>query len=318
MQKNTVTFVIPTYIKSAVYLKFLKHTLDGVILQSDANWNAIIIEDFSPIREVKELISTYVNLDARIHVKYLKERKTTGECRNIGIQWAKERKSPIILFNDADDVSSPNRVKWVREIFDNNNVSVVYSAIKVIDEHSRIVPEEKLAPPLQEIIQSLKQKPPIGKNCWYEIGLETGYVNVTSSVAVKTQLATKELFPHEFVAEDSHTWFRYAAQGDYYFDKREHCKYRVPSFVERQSSNSYTKDFNRSKVKVEIDGFYKALEISTKRERMKKESQRIIKVKFLMRLIESMRNDSRLDLVNEIILECASIISEMEDGITIK
>jgi len=315
MENNIATFVIPAYIKSKVYLNFLEETLQRLIRQTDGNWNAIIIEDCSPEREVEELIAKYKNLDSRINVIYLKERKTTGECRNLGIKWAERNGSNMILFNDADDLSHHNRVKWVRDFFENNSqASVIYSTVEIIDEHSKVVTEDKLAPAIREILDGLKNNPPVGANCWYKIGLQTGYINVTSSTSVRIELAVKELFPDEFVSEDSHTWYRYAARGEYYFTENCHCQYRIPSFVVRQSSNSYVNDFNRNKVKVDVDGFHCALEIALKNEVINKSSMELIELKFLMRLMESMGKDGRLDLVYDIAMQCKEKLENINDG----
>jgi hypothetical protein len=48
---------------------------------------------------------------------------------------------------------------------------------------------------------------------WIAIGTETGYVNHTSSTAVRTDVALAHPFPDERVSEDAHTWLRYSAGG---------------------------------------------------------------------------------------------------------
>lgn len=318
MKNDIATFVIPAYIRSKIYLDFLEQTIQGLINQTDSSWNAIIIEDCSPERGVEELINHYRKMDDRIHVIYLKKRESTGLCRNLGIKWAEKNGSSIILFNDADDISHCNRVKWVKNIFKNNsNISVIYSPIEIIDEHSNRVSENKLSAPIREILDGLKENPPMGANCWYQIGLKTGYINVTSSTSVRTELAVKELFPDEYVSEDSHTWFRYAARGEYYCADQYHCQYRIPSFVVRQSSNSYVKDFNSNKIRIEMDGFRRALEIALENGVINESSKELIEIKFLMRLMESMGKDGRLDLVFDVAMQCKEKLVKLEDGVCV-
>lgn len=316
MSSNNVTFVIPVYIKNKEYLKFFDQTIKGLLDQIDEKWSAIIIEDCSPTVEVKELLLNYINLDKRIDAVFLKKRVSTGECRNIGIKWAVDNGADIIIYNDADDISSPDRVKTVKKIFhDNPNVSIIYSRVKIIDEFSKEVKKEKIAPPIMEILEELKENQPTGKNCWYSIGIKTGYINVTSATAVRANLALQELFPDEYISEDSHTWFRYTARGEMYFCDKVLTYYRIPSYVIRQSSNSYVEDFNKNKIRVEWDGFSKALDIAEGKGELGKSKRNLIEAKFLLRLAESMVKDGRVDLVYDLTLRCKERLDLISDNI---
>lgn len=303
MSNDIATFVIPVYVKSDIYLNFLEEAIQGIINQTDKKWNAVFIEDCSPVKEVRKILNKY-SQDKRIHSIFLKMRKTTGACRNIGIEWAKNNNSPYILFNDADDVPDRNRVKWIKEIFKSNlNVDVIYSDVNIIDEYSNQVDFNELSPAIKEIVMALKDNPPRGRNCWLDIGLRTGYVNITSTTSVRTELAAAELFPDEYVSEDSHTWFRYAARGEYYFDNNIHAKYRIPTFVKRQSSEGYVDDFNVNKLRVEREGYSKAIEIALQNGSIDKDVCSMIEVKFVMRLIESMKKVNRYDLACDLAAE---------------
>lgn len=301
--KKNVTFVVPAYIESEIYLKFLEETIEGLLKQTDERWNAVIIDDHSPVQGMRLLKDKYP--DQRIHWIHLNERRTTGACRNIGIEWAKQNNTDYILFNDADDISDCNRVKLVKEIFEKNpTIDVIYSSVRVIDENCNEWKGELLPAAIKEIIDVLESKPPVGKNCWYDIGLITGYVNITSSTSVRLELAAEELFPDEMISEDSHTWYRYAARGEFYYSDYIHVSYRIPSFVRRQSSESYTKDFNLDKIRVDKDGFSKAMKIVENKGSIKPEQEKILYFKFLMRLIESMKKNNRLDLCYDLAMEC--------------
>lgn len=303
MKQKSVMFVVPAYIESEIYLKFLEETIEGLLKQTDGEWNAVIIDDNSPVQGIRLLKDKYS--DKRIHWIYLDERRTTGVCRNLGIEWAKQNNIDYVLFNDADDISDCNRVKCVKEIFEKNpSVDVIYSSVRVIDENGNMLKGDLIPAAIKEIIDALAATPPVGKNCWYDIGLTTGYVNITSSTSVRLELAAEELFPDEMISEDSHTWYRYAAKGEFFYSDYIHASYRIPSFVCRQSSEAYTEDFNFDKIRVDKDGFSKAIKIVENKGIIKTEQKRIIYFKFLMRLIKSMKKNNRLDLCYDLAMEC--------------
>ena len=311
MSDNIATFVIPAYIESSIYLNFLDECIQGLINQTDSNWNAIIIDDCSPQKEIRDLLKKYSS-DSRINSISLSERRSTGYCRNIGIEWAQKHHSEYILYNDADDISDCNRVKWVKKIFEENpNVDVIYSPVRIIDEMSNPVDHSNLSPGIVEVVNAFENDPPKGKDCWKDIGLRTGYVNVTSATSVRTNLAVKEKFPDEYVSEDSHTWYRYAANGEFYFSEKIHSMYRLPTFVKRQSSEKYVQDFNLNKIRVDLDGYSKAIDIAIKKENISEADRLMLEIRFIMRLIESMGKVNRLDLVYELAKECNKRIKKV-------
>lgn len=311
LSDNVATFVIPAYIESSIYLKFLDECIQGLINQTDDNWNAIIINDCSPVKEVGELLNKYSD-ESRISSITLTERRSTGYCRNVGIEWAQKHNSKYILYNDADDISDCNRVKWVKKIFEENpNIDVVYSPVTIIDETSNPVEHSKLSPAILEILNALADNPPRGKDCWKDIGLRTGYINVTSATSVRTELAVKEKFPDEYISEDSHTWYRYAANGEFYFSEKIHSLYRLPTFVKRQSSEKYVQDFNLNKIRVDLDGYSKAIDIAIENGSINGSDRLMLEIRFLMRLIESMGKVNRLDLVYDLAKECNNRIKKM-------
>ena len=61
----------------------------------------------------------------------------------------------MILFNDSDDVSLPERLKVAKKIFgENQETDVVYSTFDVIDENNQLTPIEKISTPILEILES--------------------------------------------------------------------------------------------------------------------------------------------------------------------
>ena len=79
-----------------------------------------------------------------------------GACRNLAVGQAFRSESPVVLFNDADDVSHPDRVRVVRDVLRAEpEVDFVYSTIEVVDERLRPVDRSTLPPP----------SPPMRKSC---------------------------------------------------------------------------------------------------------------------------------------------------------
>ena len=216
-RNGTATFVMPHYRPDNTQTKrYLDETLESIFNQTDPNWQLIIIDDLSPCREAKDYLKELQakHSDKKINIIFKETNNGPGYCRNMGIKWAFEHNSPIVLFNDADDISDPKRLEVARRIFvADPEASVVYSTFKIIDENSRIVPMEKLTQSIVEILEGHIHNPPQGINAWIEIGTDKGYTNLTSATVVKTELAYKYPFPPEKVSEDSHAWMRYSAGG---------------------------------------------------------------------------------------------------------
>ncbi|NJI15982.1 glycosyltransferase [Staphylococcus agnetis] len=311
--KNICTFIIPIYIYENRQLNYLRNTIEGIINQSDENWIAIFINDCSPIQEVDDFINNYRKCDKRINLLSLKKRISTGECRNIGIRWAANQGSEFILYNDADDISHPKRVEITKKLFkEHTNIGVVYSGISVIDENNEIIEYKNISNPIKEIINSLEKYPPQGNNSFLHMGIVSGYTNVTSATSVRTEIALRELFPDEYISEDMHTWYRYGAITEFYYYKNLKTKYRVPSYTVRQNSEIYTTDFSRDKVRVDIDGFYKALEKYKHTESICSDELHLLKSKFLLKLSESLGLEKRYDLAFKVAMQAKKEINNID------
>ena len=207
------TFVMPHWRdENVVSKRYLDETLKNIFDQTDPNWQLVIIDDLSPCKEaVDYLDEVKANYPDKIHIIRKKTNNGPGFCRNMGIKWAYEHKSPMILFNDADDISDVRRLEVARKIFVKDpEASVVYTTFKVIDEDSKLVPMENLTQSIIEILEGHQHNPPQGPNAWIEIGTEKGYTNLTSATVVDTELAYKYPFPPEKVSEDSNAWMRYS------------------------------------------------------------------------------------------------------------
>ncbi|MBD0361132.1 MAG: glycosyltransferase family 2 protein, partial [Nitrososphaeraceae archaeon] len=219
----------------------IAETIEGLFLQTDEDWSAIIVVDIPPDEETHDyLIQLKHKHYPKIDIIFLDRNVGPGVSRNLGILKALERGHTIILFNDSDDISHPKRLEVVKKTFlENPQVDVVYSTFTVIDENNRLTPIEKISSPILEILESHMQNPLEGNNIWIKMGTETGITNITSSTAVRIQFAYQCPFPNEKVSEDFHTWIRMSAFGaNFKYTSLIPTKYRIPSFMKYQASRT--------------------------------------------------------------------------------
>ena len=310
-------FIIPYYANEYEHQGrknlLIADTIDGLFLQTDEDWSAIIIVDLPPNKETNEYLNTLKQkYYPKIDVILLEQNVGQGVCRNLGVLKALERGHSIILFNDSDDISHPRRLEVVKKIFlENPQVDVVYSTFEVIDENNRLTPVEKISSPILEILESHVQSPLEGNNIWIKMGTETGITNITSSTAVRTQLAYRCPFPNEKASEDFHSWIRMSALGAYFkYTPLIPTKYRIPAFMNYQASRTRIglSNFNQIKARVDSDGFSRATEIALARNMIKPEEIPMIKAKFYKRLAKSMN----LEMEKELATNLLSIAAQLE------
>ena len=317
-KNGTATFVMPHWRnENDVTKRYLDETLESIFNQTDKNWQLVIIDDLSPSQEAKEYLRTIQknNPDKKIEIIFKETNDGPGYCRNIGVKWAYEHNSPIVLFNDADDISHPRRLEVARKIFvEDPEASVVYSTFKVIDENSQIVPMEKLTQSIVEILEGHMHNPPQGINAWIEIGTEKGYTNLTSATVVKTELAYKYPFPPEKVSEDSHAWMRYSAGGGIFVYCGEiPTLYRIPQNTAGSSSRSREggkHGFYVAKARVDTDGFSHALEIAVTNGKINPAEREDLMIKFYIKLAHTLARENEIDLANEQVKKAAALSRE--------
>ncbi|HEX5981577.1 MAG TPA: glycosyltransferase family 2 protein, partial [Nitrososphaeraceae archaeon] len=290
----------------------IAETIEGLFLQTDEDWSAIIVVDMPPNEETNDyLIQLKNKFYPKIDIIFLERNVGPGVSRNLGVLKALERGHNIILFNDSDDISHPKRLEVVKKTFlENPQVDVVYSTFEVIDENSRLTPIEKISSPILEILESHVQNPLEGNNIWIKMGTETGITNITSSTAVRIQFAYQCPFPNEKASEDFHSWIRMSAFGaNFKYTSLIPTKYRLPSFMKYQASRTRIgpSNFNQIKARVDSDGFSKASEIALARNIIKPEEIPMIKAKFYKRLAKSMRREMENELANELLNKAAQL-----------
>jgi len=297
------TFVMPHWRdENFVTKRYLDEALENIFNQTDSNWQLVIIDDLSPCREAIDYLDEVKAKDPdKIYVIKKHTNDGPGYCRNLGIKWAYKHNSPIVLFNDSDDISDKRRLEVARRIFvQAPETSVVYSTFKVIDENSKIVPTKNLTQSIIEILEGHQGNPPQGLNAWIEIGTEKGYTNLTSATVVETELAYKYPFPQERVSEDSNTWMRYSAGGGkFVYCGEMPTLYRIPQNTAGSSSRSREggkHGFYETKARVDTDGFTRALEIALANGKVKAEQRDELLIKFYLKLGETMYRESEYDL----------------------
>ena len=303
-------FIIPHWSQDSVISnQVLDETLQGLFSQTDNKWKAVIIDDNSPDIEAKEYLKKLENqYPGKINVIFNEINSGPGIARNVGIKWAYDNNYPVVLYNDADDISNKKRVERVRNIFLNDNeVSVVYSGIEVIDENSKIVKRENLTPSIIETLEALNDNPPQGYDTWIEIGISVGYINLTSATAVKTKVAYKYPFAGCLASEDQHAWFRYSADGGKYIYVNDiPSLYRIPNNTGSASRKRVT-NFYEIKAKADIEGFMEAINIALLNSRSNKFDINYLLYKFYVKLADTLYKEQEFTLATEQIIKACKI-----------
>ncbi len=291
-------FVIPHFSRTEQSWGFLNRTLASLLEQTDPDWDAVIVDDCSPSSETAYLLGEARAQDpARIHVIQKSTNEGPGSSRNVGVEWAADRDAPFVLFLDADDRAHPNRLRFVRDYFKRRpDVSFIYSTFEVINEHEQPVPVEDLTPSIREILNGHASDPVEGPDQWLRVALEKGYTTCTSTVAVRTYLAAAHPFPHTFVSEDSHTWFRMLAAGTTVgflngaLTRRRICSSSVKGSSTRQR---FGDDFYWIKLQVDLDGFTRALNIARARGTISDDDEVLIRRGFYLRQAKTMAGEQQ-------------------------
>lgn len=294
MMEGTAAFVMPHWREENTLSRIhLEQAVDSVKCQTDSNWHLVIVDDCSPCKEaVSYLEQIKEDLQDKVTILRLEQNSGSGMARNRGIEWAYQNDLPIILFLDADDVCHPKRLETVRSHFvQDSKVNVVYSTFVVIDENGDKTPVEKIAPAIREILDGHKENVVEGENAWIQIATEKNYTNLTSSTAVRTDVAYRTPFPNVRISEDAHTWLRYGAhKGIFVYDETIPSLYRIPSGSKSASaSRDRLENFCAGKVRVDTDGFLKAMEIALENGTIRPDETEELLIRFYIKLAESMK-----------------------------
>jgi len=299
-------FIMPNYCKHPRQIQYLKEAIDGIVEQTDSRWQLFIIDDDSPCKEqVINLLSMFPQeIFQKIIFIPMEQNRGQGFCRNIGSKKAAENNVDFILYNDADDISHPERLKKTRAIFESRpQMDLIYSTFRVINENSQMVSCKNIPRSTIAVLETHKD-PPQGVFAWKDIGTKTGYVNLTSATSVRTSLALNYPFPMEWYSEDSHTWFRmFAGSRENCFDNSFPSFYRILSDTKFGSaSRDLLKekgiDHCEEKRRVETEGFEQAIEIALEKKLISPGEKPDLLVKFKKQLAKDIQNEELIDNAN--------------------
>jgi glycosyltransferase involved in cell wall biosynthesis len=282
---------------------WLEEAVGALLAQTDPNWVLIIVDDASPSARARDRLRALGHEHAgKVEVLLQGRHGGAGACRNIGVRWASRRGSPLVLFNDADDISHPHRLEAVKAIMhERPGVGFVYAPIEVVDEHGVELPRERLIPALQEILESHERAPVEGSDGWIRMGTETGYTCVTSTVAVRTSVALAHPFPRVPFSEDMHTWLRMSADVRLAFAAGIPSQYRVPQDARGQCSRDRVgRSCDQIKASVDTAGFAEAMTLAMRRGRIGREDAPLLWERFFLRLAQTMRRGAREDLASSL------------------
>jgi glycosyltransferase involved in cell wall biosynthesis len=298
------TFVMPLYADRPQSGRWLDEAVGALLAQTDPNWRLVVVDDLSPDVGARERMLAIGREHAdRVTVLPQQRHRGAGPCRNIGVAWASEHGSPLVLFNDADDVSHPRRLDAVKALLGKRpGAGFVYSRVRVVDERGLPLARERLVPALQEILESHDGVPVEGADGWIRMGTETGYTCVTSTVAVRTDVAVAHPFPDVPFSEDAHTWLRMAAHAEMAYAEGIPTRYRVPQDVRAQSSRDRVgTSCDEIKARVDTAGFAAAMRLAMHRGRIARDDSPILWERFFLRLAQTMRRGGQRDLASSLV-----------------
>ena len=322
---NPALFIIPHFAKDGdtTSKKFIAEAVEGLFCQSDKNWKACIIDDNSTndnvISYLEDLSSEYPE---KFKVIFLKQNFGPGVARNIGVIIAEKNGNPFILFNDADDISHPDRLRITRNTFkEYPEAGLVYSAFEVVDENNVLRPISEIPSSIMEIYELYQNEEQLeGEDVWIDMGTRTGYMNKTSATSVLTSLAIECPFPNSRASEDYNVWMRISAKGAYYkYVSGIPTRYRIPKCLKYQNSRSSlgNDQFNKTKVIMDTAGFEHSIDIALSRKKINVNDTNILRKKFYLRLAKSMNHEGEVELENMLLKKANEygIISQIQSGV---
>lgn len=296
------TFVMPFYSDQPDAFTHAIQSVRSVLEQTDPNWRLVIIDDCSPLpqRRRSAQLDLLRSLDPlRIIVIANPVNRGQGVCRNIGIEWAHRAGSPIVLFQDADDIAHPRRLEVNRQVFQTGRADFVYSPFTVIDEAGDRPAAADITPSIAEILAELDRRPVVGRDCWITLAAQTGYLTLTSTVAVSTELARRHPFPDCRGSEDTHAFLRMSGGGAVFsYQPDIPAQYRV-----RRAGGSADRarigrdDYYATKIRIDCDGFEQACEMALERGSVSAAEVVEIRDRFRSRLAETIRGEGMAELL---------------------
>ncbi len=117
-----ISIVVPVY---NVPETFFLEMVDSVKNQTYQNWELILIDDASPVKDVQDLISRVAEGDDRIVYKFLKTNQHIAGATNEGIFLSK---GEFVSLFDHDDLLHPSALYEIVKLLNNNSdVDFIYT-----------------------------------------------------------------------------------------------------------------------------------------------------------------------------------------------
>jgi len=118
-QQLLVSIVTPVYNSE----KYLKDTIESVLMQTFSNWELILVDDCSTDGSY-EIICEYAKKDLRIRAFRNNVNSKAFESRNIALKNANGR---YIAFLDSDDLWAENKLQFQIEFMQKNEYGFTYT-----------------------------------------------------------------------------------------------------------------------------------------------------------------------------------------------
>lgn len=135
MTSPLVSIVVPAY----NHAHFLTETLDSLTLQTYQNFEVIIIDDGS-LDNTQEVVTDYIGRHRESNVSYHRQINAGAHAAiNSGIRKAG---GEFIAIINSDDLYAPERIEFLKAALDESGELMAFSAIEVIDDNSRLVPND--------------------------------------------------------------------------------------------------------------------------------------------------------------------------------
>lgn len=133
-----VSIITPVYNSE----KYLKDTIESVIMQDYENWELIIIDDSSTDNS-RAIVKSYMLKDERIHLILLSENSGVANARNVGMKASRGR---YIAFLDSDDLWYPDKLSQQVTFMKTHNYYFTYSNYDLINDQGNKLNKEIKAP----------------------------------------------------------------------------------------------------------------------------------------------------------------------------
>jgi glycosyltransferase involved in cell wall biosynthesis len=260
-------FVVPFYGDQDLSVKYLAEAISGFDRQTDPRWRAIIVDDATPRADAKEYLAKIEKeRKGQIHVIHLSENMGLGNARNVAVKYATSEDYPFVMYNDADDVSHPDRVGKVRAAFSEDpSVDMVYSTFRPIDENGCEIPEDGIVKTIQALLSLHRSQPIMGQDAWIRMGLEST-ATLPSSTALRTSAALACPSPLESPQEGFYQMMHVsAAGGNVVYVPSIPTLYRITSSVSGLSHHRKrvgVEQFYQLSIEVRTAGFVNALRVA--------------------------------------------------------